>query len=127
MRPLARQIVRLLALVFGFSCLPYTLMIHTHQIGVDGRPPWHVVFHSGCADDIRVLSRRPGNPRLDWATGKVRGPLVLFAAALRRPRLCRLPDLIRGSLALRNLEPAAAGSFGLEQWPCLATLGLEIR
>ena len=30
------QIVTFLALVFGFSCVPYALMIHTHRIGAGG-------------------------------------------------------------------------------------------
>jgi hypothetical protein len=36
MHTLARQIVTFLALVFGFSCVPYALMIHTHQVGAGG-------------------------------------------------------------------------------------------
>src|SRR5579863_5860699 len=36
MQPRARQIVTFLALVFGFSCVPYALMIHTHHIAAGG-------------------------------------------------------------------------------------------
>jgi uncharacterized protein len=129
MRPLARQIVTFLALVFGFSCVPYALMIHTHHIGAGGGMVVRLVMWCPTLAALTTCALY----RIDLATlGWNWRPAKYEALAYFLPLLYALPVYavcwiaIRGSLALGAFETAAAASFGLEQWPCLTTFGLEI-
>lgn len=129
MRPLARQIVTFLALVFGFSCVPYALMIHTHHIGAGGGMVVRLVMWCPALAALATCALY----RIDLATlGWNWRPAKYEVLAYFLPLLYAVPVYavcwiaIRGSFALVAFETAAAASFGLEQSPCLATFSLEI-
>lgn len=121
------QIVTFLALVFGFSCVPYALMIHTHRRRWRFRgAPGHVVPRFCRVRHLRTLPHRPRDSGLELAAGEVRCVCVSSAAALRFSRLPGVPGRGKGSFAPGIFQNDAAMSFGLQNHPRLAFYMLEI-
>lgn len=129
MRTLARQIVTFLALVFGFSCVPYALMIHTHHIGAGGGLVVRMVMWCPALAAVATCALY----RIDMGTlGWQWRPAKYVTMGYYLPLLYALPVYaacwiaVRGSFALGAFETAAASAFGLGNHPRLATFGLEI-
>jgi len=129
MRPLARQIVTFLALVFGFSCVPYALMIHTHHIGAGGGLVVRLVMWCPALAALATCALC----RIDLATlGWSWRPSRYEAFGYLLPLLYAIPVYaacwiaVKGSFALAAFETNAASLFGLGNHPRLATFGLEI-
>jgi hypothetical protein len=68
MKPLAKQIVTFLCLVFLFSSLPYFLMINSGHIGAGGATG-DVVSDSGGARNMRAVPHRYRNTGLELEAG----------------------------------------------------------
>jgi membrane protease YdiL (CAAX protease family) len=129
MRPLARQIVTFLALVFGFSCVPYALMIHTHHIGAGGGlvvrlvmwcPTFAALFT--CAlfrIDLATLG-------WNWRPAKYEALAYFLPLVYAAPVYLACWIAVKGSFALGAFETAVAASFSLSNHPHLATFALEI-
>jgi membrane protease YdiL (CAAX protease family) len=137
MRPLAKQILSYLLLVFAFSSLPYYFMIHTGRIGagngmVASLVMWCPAFATFAACALF---------RIDLATlGWNWRPARYVAWAYVIPVLYALPVyivawiVIRGSFAFAAFAAPWGAAFGLRDWPratalflaipCYATLGV---
>jgi len=129
MRPLARQIATFLVLVFLFSCVPYALMIHTHHIGAGGGMVVRLVMWCPTLAALACCALF----RIDLATlGWNWRPAKWVGLAYVLPLLYAIPVYavcwiaVKGSFAPGVFESDVARSFGLEKWPHLATIGLEI-
>jgi membrane protease YdiL (CAAX protease family) len=129
MKPLAKQIVVFLCLVFLFSSLPYFLMIHSH----------HVMTGNGLA--VRMIMWCPAAAA--FATCAIFGidtrtlgwnwrPIRYEAAGYFLPVLYVIPVYlatwiaIPGSLTLGAFEEKAAASLSMPSSPHIATFGLMI-
>lgn len=129
MRPLARQIVTFLALVFGFSCLPYALMIHTGHIGAgEGMVVRLVMWCPALAALVTCSLYRIDVATLGWNWR----PLKYEAYGYFLPLMYAVPVYVacwiavKGSFALGGFESSAAAQFGMPDWPHLATFALKI-
>ena len=129
MKPLAKQIVTFLCLVFLFSSLPYFLIIHSH----------HVMTGNGLA--VRMIMWCPAAAafatcalfRIDTRTlGWKWRPLRYEALGYYLPLLYAIPVYVvvwiavRGSFGLAAFESEAAESLHMAGSPHLATFGLMI-
>lgn len=129
MRPLASQIVTFLAMVFGFSCLPYALMIHTHHIAAGGGMAVRLVMWCPALAALATCSLY----RIDLATlGWNWRPAKFETLGYFLPLLYAIPVYavcwiaVKGSFAPAEFVAGTSVSFGLEQWPHLVAFGLEI-
>jgi len=137
MRPLTKQILLYLFLVFLFSALPYYLFIHTGHIGVGNG--MGVALVMWCPAFAALATCRL--LRIDAATlGWNWRPIRYVAWAYFIPVLYALPvylstwTLIRGSFAFNEFANSLAAAFGFPSWPratalflaipCYATLGV---
>jgi uncharacterized protein len=129
MRPLARQIVTFIALVFGFSCLPYALMIHTHHIGAgDGFVVRLVMWCPTFAALATCALYRIDLATLgwNWRPAKYEALGYFLPLLYATPVYLACWIAVKGSFALGAFETPVAASFGLVDHPHLATFGLEI-
>jgi membrane protease YdiL (CAAX protease family) len=129
MRSLARQIVVFLSLVFGFSCLPYAIMIHTHHIAAGGGMAVRLVMWCPTFAALATCALF----RIDLATlGWSWRPAKFVAWGYFIPLLYAIPVYlvcwiaVKGSFALAGFQTPVAASFGLADHPHLATFVLEI-
>jgi len=129
MQPRLREIVTFLALAFGFSSLPWAIMIHTGHVAAGGGLPVSLLMWCPAFAAFATCALH----RIDLATlGWNWRPAKYEAYGYFVPLLYALPVYIvcwiavRGSLALSAFETAAAASLGLTDHPHLATFGLEI-
>ncbi len=137
MRPLTKQILLYLFLVFFFSSLPYYLFIHTGHIGAgNGMGVALVMWCPAFAAlaTCRVLGIDVATLGWNWR------PTRYVAWAYFIPVLYALPvylatwALIRGSFAFDEFASSSAAAFGFPSWPratalflaipCYATLGV---
>lgn len=129
MKPLARQIVTFLCLVFLFSSLPYFLMIHSHHIGAGhGLVVRMIMWCPAAAAFATCALFRIDTRTLGWSWR----PLRYEALAYVLPLAYAIPVYIatwlsiRGSFALSAFESEAAKSLSMPASPHLATFGLMI-
>ncbi|HEY2471198.1 MAG TPA: CPBP family intramembrane glutamic endopeptidase [Terracidiphilus sp.] len=129
MKPLAKQIVTFLCLVFLFSSLPYFLMIHSHHIGAGNGLVVRLVMWCPAAAAFSTCALfRIDTRTLGWSWR----PIRYEALGYYLPLLYAIPVYavtwiaVRGSFALGGFEKAAASSFSIPSSPHLATLGLMI-
>lgn len=129
MKPLARQIVTFISLVFLFSSLPYFLMIHSHHVGAGNGLVVRLVMWCPAAAAFATCAIYGIDTRtLGW---KWR-PLQYEALGYYLPLLYAIPVYVavwvavRGSFALAEFERSAAESLSLTSSPHVATFGLMI-
>ena len=129
MKPLAKQILTFLCLVFLFSSLPYFLMIHAHHIGTGGGLVVRMVMWCPAAAAFSTCALLGIDSRtLGWNWRPVRYEALGYLL----PLLYAIPVYVvvwiavPGSFALAAFEKAAAGSLSLPSSPYLATFGLMI-
>src|SRR5579871_638962 len=129
MKPLAKQILTFLCLVFLFSSLPYFLMIHSHHIGAgNGLVVRLVMWCPTAAALVTCTLFRIDIGTLGWNWR----PIRYEALGYLLPLLYAIPVylvvwmLVPGSVALGTFEKAAAASLSLPSSPHLATFGLMI-
>jgi membrane protease YdiL (CAAX protease family) len=137
MRPLAKQILAFLLLVFLFSSLPYYLMIHTGHVGAgNGMVVSLVMWCPAFAALATCALFRIDRATLGWNWRPAR--YVAWAYVI--PLLYALPvylaawAAIRGSFAFWAFATPLAKAFGFPDWPratalllaipCYATLGV---
>ena len=129
MRPVSRQIVTFVVLVFAFSCIPYSLMIHTGHIGSgNGLVVRLVMWCPTLAALVTCALFRIDLASLGWSWR----PARYEALAYLLPLVYALPVYIvcwftfPGAFAFREFAQRLAESFGFAQRPTLATLGLGL-
>ena len=129
MKPLAKQILTFLCLVFLFSSLPYFLLIHSGHIGVGNGLVVRLVMWCPAAAALVTC----GLFRIDVGTlGWNWRPLRFEAVGYLLPLVYAIPVYVvvwiavSGSFALAAFEKSAAGSLRLPSSPHLATFGLMI-
>jgi membrane protease YdiL (CAAX protease family) len=129
MRPLAKQILTFLVLVFTFSSLPYYLMIHTGHIGAGNGLV--VSFVMWCPAFAALATCRLF--RIDLATlGWNWRPAKYVTWSYVIPILYALPVylatwlLIRGSFAFSAFAAPLGEAFGFPQAPGTVTLLLAV-
>jgi membrane protease YdiL (CAAX protease family) len=137
MRPLGKQILAFLLLVFLFSSLPYYLMIHTGHVGAgNGMVVSLVMWCPAFAALATCALFRIDRATLGWNWR----PARYVAWAYTIPILYALPvylaawAAIRGSFAFSAFAAPLAKAFGFPDWPratalllaipCYATLGV---
>lgn len=129
MRPLGKEILIFLVLVFFFSLVPYALMIRTHHIGGGGGMVVRMVMWCpSAAALVTCWLRRIPIETLGWnwlpARYEAYGYLLPLVYAV--PVYALTWILIRGSFALSTFERTIAASYGLPDWPQLTTFGLGL-
>ncbi len=129
MRPLAREILTFLFLVFLFSSVPYALMIHSHHIGSGGGLVVRLVMWCPTFAALATCALR----RIDTSTlGWNWLPAKYEAYGYFLPLLYAMPVYaatwiaIKGSFALHSFEAAVATSFNMPEWPQFTAFVLEI-
>lgn len=129
MKPLARQIVTFLCLVFLFSSLPYFLMIHSHHIGAgNGLVVRMIMWCPAAAAFATCALFRIDTRTLGWSWR----PVQYEALAYLLPLAYAIPVYavtwiaVRGSFALNTFEQEAAKSLSMSASPHLATFALTI-
>lgn len=129
MRPLAKQILAYLVLVFTFSSLPYYFMIHTGHIGAGNGFVVSVVMWCPAFAALATC----GLFGIDLATlGWNWRPARYVAWAYLIPILYALPvylaawAAIRGSFAFSTFAAPWGRAFGVPSWPRAAALLLAV-
>jgi membrane protease YdiL (CAAX protease family) len=129
MKPLAKQILTFLCLVFLFSSLPYFLMIHSHHVEAgNGLVVRMIMWCPTAAAFATCALFRIDTRTLGWNWRPVR----FEALGYWLPLLYAIPVYaatwiaVPGSLALGAFEKAAAASFSMPSSPHVATFGLMI-
>src|SRR5579872_405347 len=129
MKPLAKQIVTFLCLVFLFSSVPYFLMIHSHHIGAgNGLVVRMIMWCPAAAAFATCALFRIDTRTLGWSWR----PLRYEALAYSLPLAYAIPVYIvtwiaiPGSFALGAFASEAAKSLSMPASPLLATFGLTI-
>jgi uncharacterized protein len=129
MRPLSKQILTFLLLVFGFSSLPYFLFIHSGHLSVGGGTVvalimWCPALAAFVSCGIFGIDART----LGWNWRPSRYPAWAYAI----PVLYALPVYVAtwiaipGSFAFQSFAAERAAAFGFPAWPRAATLLLAI-
>jgi uncharacterized protein len=129
MRPLAKQILAFLLLVFAFSSVPYFIIIHTGHIGagngmVVSLVMWCPAFAAFASCAIFKLDLST----LGWNWRPARYPALGYII----PVLYALPVYvatwiaIRGSFAFHAFAAERSSAFGFPAWPRTTTLFLAI-
>jgi membrane protease YdiL (CAAX protease family) len=129
MRPLAKQILSFLLLVFTFSSLPYYLMIHTGHIGAGNGMVVSLVMWCPAFAALATSALF----RIDLATlGWNWRPARYQALAYVIPILYAFPvyiaawTAIRGSFAFSAFAAPLGAAFGFPDSPRATALGLAI-
>ena len=129
MRTLTKQIVVYLALAFGFSSLPYYLIIHTGRLGTGaGMAVSLIMWCPGLAALVSCALFRIDLANLGWnwrpAKYEIWGYVIPLIYAL--PVYIATWLLIRGSFAFYDFAKPMAESFGFPNAPLATTLFLGI-
>lgn len=129
MKPLAKQIVTFLCLVFLFSSLPYFLMTHSHHVMVgNGLVVRLVMWCPAAAAFATCALFRIDTQTLGWKWQPIRyealGYLLPLLYAI--PLYAVVWIVVRGSFALDTFERGAAESLQMPGSPHLAAFGLMI-
>lgn len=129
MKPLGKQLVTFLCLVFLFSSLPYFLMIHSGRIEAgNGLVVRLVMWCPAAAAFATCALFRIDTRTLGWSWR----PLRYEALGYYLPLLYAIPVYamvwiaVHGSFAPSTFEKAAAASFSLPSSPHLAAFGLML-
>jgi membrane protease YdiL (CAAX protease family) len=129
MRPLGKQILTFLLLVFAFSSLPYFIMIHTGHIGAgNGMVVALVMWCPAVAAFATCALFKIDLATLGWSWRPSRYPAWAYAI----PFLYALPvyvatwTAIGGSFAFESFAAERASAFGFPGWPRATTLLLAI-
>jgi len=129
MKPLAKQIVTFLCLVFLFSSLPYFLMIQSHHVMTgNGLVVRMIMWCPTAAALVTCALFRIDAGKLGWNWRPVRYEALGYCL----PLLYTLPvyivawTAVPGSFVLGAFEAKAAESLSLPASPHLATFGLMI-
>jgi membrane protease YdiL (CAAX protease family) len=129
MRPLNKQIVLFLLLVFLFSSLPYAIIIHTHHIrAANGLIARLIMWCPAFAAFATCALLRIDLATLGWNWR----PAKYVAWGYFLPLLYAIPVYavawfaIKGSFALGAFEHTMADTYGLSRSPHLATFLLGI-
>jgi uncharacterized protein len=129
MKPLAKQIVTFLFLVFLFSSLPYFLMIHSGHIGAGNGLVVRLVMWCPAAAALATCALFRIDVRtLGWSWRPVRFEALGYVL----PLLYAVPVYvivwiaIPGSFELAAFEKAVAESLSMPSSPHVATFGLMI-
>jgi uncharacterized protein len=129
MRPISRQILLFLVLVFLFSSVPYALMIHTHHIGAgNGMVVRLVMWCPTLAALASCVLFRIDLASLGWNWRPAKYEVLAYVL----PVLYALPVYLacwivfRGSFAFDPFAAELARSYGMAGAPRLVALGLGI-
>lgn len=129
MKPLAKQIVTFLCLVFLFSSLPYFLMIHTHHMMMgNGLVVRMIMWCPTAAAFATCALLRIDTRTLGWNWR----PLRYEALGYYLPLLYAIPVYVvtwiavSGSFGLSGFEKHAADSLSMSSSPHVAAFGLMI-
>jgi membrane protease YdiL (CAAX protease family) len=129
MKPLAKQIVTFICLVFLFSSLPYFLMIHTHHVMTGNGLVVRMIMWCPTAAALATCALfRIDTRTLGWNWR----PLRYEALGYYLPLLYAIPVYaatwiaVPGSFALGAFEKAAATSFSMPSSPHVSAFGLMI-
>lgn len=129
MRPLSKQILTYLLLVFVFSCLPYFLFIHSGHIRAgNGMAAMLVMWCPALAalGTCRLLGIDPATLGWNWR------PVRYVAWAYAIPALYALPvyagtwAIIPGSFAFDSFATPLGAAFGFPSHPRVTALFLAI-
>ncbi|MGA8741733.1 MAG: CPBP family intramembrane glutamic endopeptidase [Terracidiphilus sp.] len=129
MKPLAKQILTFLVLVFLFSSLPYFLMIHSGHIGAgNGLVVRLVMWCPAAAAFATCALFRIDTRTLGWNWRPLRFEVLGYLLPLiyAVPVYIIVWIAIPGSFALAAFEKAAADSLSMPSSPHIATFGLMI-
>jgi len=129
MRPLSRQILTFVVLVFAFSCVPYALMIHTGHIGAGNGMTVRLVMWcptlaalATCAlfrIDLKGLG-------WSWRPARYEGIAYVLPLVYALPVYIVCWIAIPGSFGFHAFAQSMAESYGLGKWPAAGTLCLGI-
>ena len=129
MRPLAKQILTYLLLVFGFSSLPYFLMIHTGHVGAGNGMVVSLIMWCPAFAALATCALL----KIDLATlGWSWRPARYVAWSYVIPILYALPVYIvawvaiPGSFAFSEFASPLGSAFGFPDWPRATALFLAI-
>jgi len=129
MRPVTKQILTFLLLVFAFSSLPYFIMIHTGHIGAgNGMVVSLVMWCPAFAAFASCAIFKIDLATLGWNWRPSRYPAWAYVI----PILYALPVYvvtwiaIRGAFAFDAFAAERASAFGFPAWPRATTLFLAI-
>jgi uncharacterized protein len=129
MKPLAKQILTFICLVFLFSSLPYFLMIHSHHIGTGNGLVVRMIMWCPTAAALVTCALLRINVRtLGWKWRPVRYEALGYLL----PLLYAIPVYVvvwiavPGSFGVAAFEKSAASSLNLPSSPHLAAFGLMI-
>lgn len=129
MRPLTKQILVFLALVFVFTSVPYYLMIHTGHLGAGrGMVGALVMWCPGVAAlaTCRLLRIDVASLGWNWRPVKYEFWAYLIPVLYALPVYILTWIVIRGSFAFSGFAAALGASYGFPQSPRLATLVLAV-
>ena len=137
MRPLTKQILLFLFLVFLFSSLPYYLFIHTGHIGAgNGMGVALVMWCPAFAAlaTCRLLGIDAATLGWNWRPARYVAWAYVFPVLYALPVYLATWTLIRGSFAFSEFAAPLGAAFGFPNWPratalflaipCYATLGV---
>jgi membrane protease YdiL (CAAX protease family) len=129
MRPLGKQILTYLALVFAFSSLPYYLMIRSGHVGAGAGlvvslvmwcPAFAALATCGLFGiDLATLGWK-------WRPAKYQGWAYAIPVLYALPVYLATWIAIRGSFAFEAFAAPMAAAFGFPHSPVLATLLLAV-
>jgi uncharacterized protein len=129
MRPLSRQILTFVVLVFAFSCVPYALMIHTGHIGAGNGMTVRLVMWcptlaalATCAIFRIDLASLGWN----WRPARYEGIAYVLPLVYALPVYIVCWIAIPGSFGFQAFAQRMAESYGLGKWPTAATVGIGI-
>jgi uncharacterized protein len=129
MKPIGRQILTFLCLVFVFSMVPYILMIHSHHIGAgNGLVVRLVMWCPAAAAFATCAIFRIDTRTLGWGWRPIRYEVLgyLLPLVYAIPVYVVTWIAVSGSFALPAFEQRAAASLSLASSPHLATFGVMI-
>jgi uncharacterized protein len=137
MPSLLRQSITYLALVYGLTCVPYVLMIHSHHYGQNAGLVMRLLLWCPALAAIltcKLLRIDLSTLGWNWKPVKHEAFVYLLPVLYATPVYIVCWIAVKGSFALSAFEPNIAAAFGLGSrmqiapWivkiPLLATLGV---
>jgi len=129
MKPLARQILTFVCLVFLFSMVPYLLMIHAHHVMAGNGLAVRLIMWCPTAAAFATCALfRIDSRTLGWSWRPIRYEAIgyFLPLAYAIPVYVVTWIAMPGSFALRAFEEKAAASLSMSSSPHLATFALMI-
>jgi len=129
MRPLAKQILTYIALVFAFSSLPYYFMIHTGHIGagnglVVSLVMWCPAFAAFAA--CRLFGIDLATLGWNWRPARYQAWAYVLPVLYALPVYIATWVTIRGSFAFSAFAAPWGTAFGFPEWPRATALLLAV-